>query len=230
MPTPNPEQFIEKIEAVGSGGGVSSSMSGFVAEPETRVAPNKEHFDSLYTKAAENDVPVRKVPETERISLMDEISNVNKQVNAMKIAPTDQIVAQIDEAVGRIRTLRTQLEAPGAVVKAEWQSTLRNKLTHIDETLRVTLNRAGLEYREPEIVTAPANPIERFLGFLENGQKQLESLGSEVTRIQGLPSMSPQEMLGMQYNVNLVQQQLELFTSLLNKALESTKTVMNTQV
>jgi len=229
MPTSNPEQFIERIEEIGSVGS-TSEKSSFIAEPE-RIAPNKEHFDSLYTQGTENHVaPVRKV-EVERVSLMDEISDVNKQVNAMKIAPPDQIVAQIDEAVGKIRTLRSQLEAPGATIGAEWQSTLKNKLSHIDETLRVTLNRAGLEYTEPNVAaTSPSNPIERFLGFLENGQKQLEGLGSEVTRIQGSPSLSPQDMLGMQYKVNLVQQQLELFTSLLNKALESTKTVMNTQV
>lgn len=227
MPTPNPEQIVEKIDEVGGTG--SSAFSGFVAEPETRMPPSKEHFDSFYVQEAEPVTNVRKV-ETERISLMDEISGINKQVNTMKIAPPEQLVAQVDEAVGKIRSLRAKLEAPGAAIKPEWQTTLRNQLTHIDDTLKITLNKAGVEYKVPDVAEAPKNPIERFLGLLENGQKQMEALGGEVSKFQNAASLAPQDMLGMQYKVNLVQQQLELFTSLLNKALESTKTVMNTQV
>jgi hypothetical protein len=38
------------------------------------------------------------------------------------------------------------------------------------------------------------------------------------------------DMLAMQIKVGYVQQEIEFFTSLLNKALESTKTIMNVQV
>lgn len=231
MAKPNPEQFIEKIEGIEGSRG-ATDLSSVLQEPETRLAPNKEHFDALYVQASPPEAAVaatRKV-EVERISLMDEVANVNQQVTSMKIAPPEHLVAQIDDAVGKIRSLRAKLEAPDAAIKPEFQTSLRNQLSHIDDTLKVTLNKVGLEYKEPEIAVAPKNPIERFLGFLEHGQNQLESLGSEVSRLQSLSTLSPQDMIAMQYKVNLVQQQLELFTSLLNKSLESTKTVMNVQV
>jgi len=231
MAKPSPEQFIEKIEGV-EGTRSPNDLSSVLQEPETRLAPNKEHFDALYTQPSNPDMAVsatRKV-EVERVSLMDEVANVNKQVTSMKIAPPDQLVAQIDDAVGKIRSLRAKLEAPDITIKPEFQTSLRNQLSHIDDTLKVTLNKAGLEYKEPDLAVAPKNPIERFLGFLENGQKQLENLGSDVSHLQALAEIKPQDMLAMQYKVNLVQQQLELFTSVLNKSLESTKTVMNVQV
>ena len=42
--------------------------------------------------------------------------------------------------------------------------------------------------------------------------------------------ITPANMLAIQMKMGYVQQQIELFTSLLNKALESTKTIMNVQV
>jgi len=232
MPAHNPQEFIEKIEAIGSNGGATevSPMGGLGGgEPEVRLSPNKEHFDSFYVAEPQPVAAVNKA-EIQRVSLMDELSGVNKQVSAIKLAPADQIVAQIDDAVGKIRSLKTRIEAPQAAIKPEWQTTLRHKLTHIDETLQVTLNKMGIEYKIPEIADAPKTPLHRFLGLLENGQGQLEALGGEIKNMQSQATLSPQDMLGLQYKVNIVQQQLELFTSCLNKALESTKSVMNTQV
>jgi len=42
--------------------------------------------------------------------------------------------------------------------------------------------------------------------------------------------LSPATMLLIQIKVGYIQQEIELFTSMLNKALESTKTIMNVQV
>lgn len=231
MVKPNPEQFIEKIEGIEGNRG-ATDLSSILQESETRLAPNKEHFDALYAQAPspETSVSATRKVDVERISLMDEVASVNKQVTSMKIASPDQLVAQVDEAVDKIRSLRAKLEAPNITIKPEFQTSLRNQLSHIDDTLKVTLNKAGLEYKEPEVVVAPKNPIERFLGFLENGQNQLQNLGSEISQFKALPSINPQDMIALQYKVNLVQQQIELFTSLLNKSLESTKTVMNVQV
>jgi len=232
MPGHNPQEIFEKIEAVGSSGGATevSPLSGVrVEEPEVRLSPNKERFDSLYVTEAQ---PVSAVNQAEiqRVSPMHEIAEVNRQVSEMKLLPRDQFVAQIDEAVGKIRSLKTRIEAPDATIKPEFRTTLRHKLTHIDETLQVTLNKLGIEYKVPEVADAPKTPLHRFLGLLESGQGQLEALGSEIKNMQNVAVLTPQAMLGLQYKVNIVQQQLELFTSCLNKALESTKTVMNTQV
>jgi vacuolar-type H+-ATPase subunit I/STV1 len=223
----NLEQFIEKIEKVGAKSGINP-LEG-ASEPEVRVAPNKEHFDSLYTQ--QTDMDVRKV-DTSRVSIVDEVSNVGKKVDQMKIAPsTEQLVAQAEEAVGKIRELKEKLNGADVSIKPEYKSNLRNQLSHMDETIKVTLNKAGVEYHGPVAETSSKNPIQRFLGYLENGQNQLETLGSEVQKMHATnQTLSPSAMLAVQYKVGIVQQQIEFFTGVLNKALESTKTIMNVQV
>jgi hypothetical protein len=194
------------------------------------MAPNKEHFDSLYTQGVDNG-EARKI-QTSKVSLMDEVSSVGKKVDHMKIVVSpEQLVAQAEEAVGKIRELKEKLNGADVSIKPEWQSTLRHKLSHIDESLKITLNKAGIEYTPPVQDVAGKTPIHRFLGYLENGQAQLETLGSEVQRMAANNvTISPAAMLAVQYKVGVVQQQLELFTAILNKALESTKTIMNVQV
>lgn len=225
MAHPKSEQFIEKIEKIGETQAVGK------AEPEIRIPPNKERFDALYTQPVEPQPDVRKVV-SEKVSLMDEVANMEKRVDRMKVASTEQLLAQVDDAVGKIKELKDKLSAEGVSVKPTWEPTLRNKLTHIDETLKATLNKAGIEYNPPEAVAAPAKtPIERFLGYLENGQSQLDTLGGDVMRLQmNNQSLSPATMLAVQYKVGVVQQQLELFTGMLNKALEGMKTIFNTQI
>ena len=230
MSHPNPAEIIEKIEGVSPGKSVD--LGSLSSEPEVRLAPNKEHFDALYNTATPPIAQVSPVATTgvERVSLMDEVAGMRKKVDAMKIAPTSVLVAQVEDTVGKIRELRSKLETPDAASKPEWQQSLQDKLSHIDETLKITLKRAGVEYKAPVVAVAPKTPIERFLGLLENGQNQLEHLGSEIALFQKDTHIAPQDMIVLQYKVNLIQQQIELFTSMLNKSLESTKTIMNVQV
>jgi hypothetical protein len=116
-------------------------------------------------------------------------------------------------------------------LKGSVQNLLRNKLSHIDENLKIALHRAGVEYVPPQKVEAPKNPIERFLGFLTDGQHQLNTLANDVNLMHlNRKEITPASMLAVQIKVGFIQQELEFFAALLNKALESTKTIMNVQV
>ena len=69
------------------------------------------------------------------------------------------------------------------------------------------------------------------MSFLTNSQQQLENLNGTIAHLNiAGPNLSPANMLAIQLKMNAVTQQIELFTSLLNKALESAKTIMNVQV
>jgi hypothetical protein len=75
------------------------------------------------------------------------------------------------------------------------------------------------------------SPIDRFLGMLTHSQTQLQSLASDVVKLQGPDgNITPANMLLIQIKVGHISQEIELFTSMLNKALESTKAIMNVQV
>lgn len=75
-------------------------------------------------------------------------------------------------------------------------------------------------------------PVEKFFNFIVRGEKQLYTLESEIdAAFAGGDSIpNPGVMLKLQLKMTHVSQQLELFTSMLNKGLESSKTVFNTQI
>ena len=75
-------------------------------------------------------------------------------------------------------------------------------------------------------------PFSMFFGFITNGEKQLYGLEKELSAFgkDNGAHFTPADMLRVQLKLSHVSQQLELFTSMLNKGLESSKTVLNTQI
>jgi len=234
MSQPKPEQLIEKIDKIDALEDRSQVYEKYVQEQENRVPPNKESFTGHMTQQAEQFSATRKV-ESAKVSLTEEVSSLSKQVDRLKGAPKSQLIAKVEKAQDKMRELQHAISDPAFKEKATVgdETKLMHELTHMDESLKVTLNKAGLEYKSSlaPIEQVKKNPIETFLGFLENGQKDLNTLGGEVFNFQrNGHAISPADMIAVQYKVNTVQQQVELFTATLNKALETIKSIMNTQV
>jgi hypothetical protein len=280
----------DKVEAVQKATETFSKQSNPVEEME-RMAPNKEHFDTLMnssqpvkptsferidTKAfgteevqsiekqpvfAEENVSAQKSgtatdqeqkrrqqQQTEEVegvsatgskksvaskssSLMDEVSKLNKNVSSISNLSPENIKAQANNVIAQLENVKTQLSQAQTEIKPSYQTLLRNRLSHIDDNLKIALNKAGVEYTPPPVsATGSANPLQRFLGFVTNSQHQLENLNGVIDQFNVTGEITPANMLAIQMKMSYVQQQIELFTSLLNKALESTKTIMNVQV
>lgn len=229
----------EKIEKIDKVKGAGKAAEGGIDEVENldRMPPNKDHFDSLVNTHAKDQHSTRsqvaeKVEPVTQSSLMDEVRNLNLKVDRFaKVQPKD-LVAQADTVVKQIDEIKTKLKTPDLELKPATQTLLQNKLSHIDENLRVAMSKAGLEYNPTaHLDNKTVNPIERFLGFLSNGQEQLASLGNEINQMHlNGKEISPANMLRIQMKVGYITQEVEFFTAVLNKALESTKTIMNVQV
>lgn len=195
--------------------------------------PNKDYFEALMrqrrvsseavTDASKDAVKVN--------SLFDEVRDLNKKVDHVARSSPDELAAQAEDVVAQIDTLKNKLETPNLEIKGSVQNVLRDKLTHIDESLKIALDNAGIEYKPPQKATSLSKPIDRFLGLLTHAQSQLGTLADDVHNMSLMGNqLSPATMLLVQIKVGYIQQQIELFTSMLNKALESTKTIMNVQV
>lgn len=237
------EKSLEKIEEVKKVKGTDKPIVPEdlqEAQEQTRVPPDKERFDSLMTQQTSTDqrktttgnVVEDKVDPVTKSSLMDEVRNLNQRVDGFtKVTPT-QLVAQANEVINHIESIKHKLSTPNLEIKPGTQSLLQNKLVHIDENLRVALSKAGVEYTPPaQADNKLVNPIERFLGFLTNGQEQLKTISNEVEFMHlNRKEITPANMLRIQIKVGYIQQEIEFFTAVLNKALESTKTIMNVQV
>lgn len=165
-------------------------------------------------------------------SLMDEVSKLNKGTSSVSGLSPENIKSQTKGAIAQIDQVKTQLSQVNTEIKPSYQTLLKNRLTHIDDSLKIALNKAGVEYSPPPVASTGGdkNAIHKFLGFLTNSQNQLENLNVAVDQFNVSGQITPANMLAIQMKMSYVQQQIELFTSLLNKALESTKTIMNVQV
>jgi hypothetical protein len=224
-------EFVNRIEAIdGSQDTVPEAI-----ESADRLPADKEHFDSLMQNDAQAKAAGIKASD-KTVSLIDTVRDLNYMPNSPGQVSHDKLVIQTKEAIAKIDEIKQTLESPDVNIKNSSRPLLQNKLTHINESLQVALSRVGLEIDPTAAVAAPskaslANPIERFLGFLTDGQGKLQALGGELSQMGAKnQELSAVNMLAIQVKVGQIQQELELFSNLLNKALESIKTIMNIQV
>lgn len=230
-----PTEKIEAIKKV-TKKAKAENQYGLDQSSMERMPPNKDKFDTLVTKTEKVDkidplaTENRRV-DTKKTSLVDEVRNLDRKVNDVHNITPDKLVVQAQDVVAKIDEIKGKLSSPNLELKSSVQNLLRNKLSHIDENLKIALQKAGVEYQAPQKVATPTNPIERFLGFLTDGQHQLNTLANDVNLMHlNRKEITPASMLAVQIKVGFIQQELEFFAALLNKALESTKTIMNVQV
>ncbi len=221
---------IEKIESIGERI-ESTEEFGKDRSSSGDVGANKDLFESLMMQERRKEEAIKVVEVEKKGSLMDEVRDLNYKVDHVSRASPTEIAHQADKLIAQIDEVKSKVSTSNLQIKDSVQTLLRSKLSHIDESLKIALSKAGVEYTPPVKQAGIATPIERFLGFLTNAQHQLENLGEGVQSLTAMKGqLSPATMLAIQVKVGYVQQEIELFTSLLNKLLESTKTVMNVQV
>lgn len=228
-----------KIEKIGKVDKTATKNSiEEVADEPIRQPPNKEHFDKLVSaeqgdKAkAEKLDPVQKGELSNNTSIMDEMRDINRKVDKIgKVSPKD-LVAQADKVVAQIEGIKKKLATPDLAIHPSTQVLLQNKLAHIDENLRTALSKAGLEYNpSASLDDKTVNPVERFLGFLTHGQAQMAHMSTEINNMAlNNKEISPANMLRIQMKMGYITQEIQFFAAVLNKALDSTKTIMNIQV
>lgn len=212
---------------------------------QKRVVPEKidndrERFQTLMDpKKAEKQIAANEAAQEQqkRPPMIDEArkayQNQTPAEAMMQANDPNKLVAQIDRTVENIQKARETLALPNSRVRSSAQFLLRNRLTEINENIKTAFEHAGIEaeYTAHTRPTGFTNPLKRFLGMLTNGQKQMETLGQRIQEISEQDGpVSPGKMLLLQDRVHRIQQQIEFFTSLLNKGLESVKTIMNVQI
>lgn len=209
-----------------------SQIAAIMDQPEIRIPPDKEKFDAAMQQVNLVD-KVPEVSEVSQVSLMDQIKALNTKVRTASEIDPQELADQSKGVIAEIQDLRTRLSSPDLEANKEFKRVLTNKLENLDGDLRTALQKAGLEYVPPQlaILGEDVSPVRKFLALLTNGQENLKSLGGELQMMAASDKQTnPADLLMIQVKVNYIQQEMEFFTSLLNKALESTKTIMNVQV
>lgn len=229
--------MAEKVEKVKK---ISKAIQSFQRDLEKQAiageAPNKEYFDRLMgqentkVQAQEQNVNTQRF-EKKRPSLLDEVAEINQKLERVANYSADDLISEAKDAVSKISDLKNQLAQPELQIRGSVQHLLKTKLSDINDNLKLAFAKVGLDYVDPDQKRAGPNPVKRFLDLLTHGQSQLESLSGHI---QGLSArkeeIGPADLLALQLKVSHIQHELEFFTALLNKSLESTKTLMNVQV
>lgn len=228
---PNEDFKIEGIKGVSK----SADMGAADLDASGQVSSTKERFDSFMQQESKVDNQLAKpealVDEVQKPTPMDEVRRLNYKVEAIARASPETIKAKADELVAEIDSIHKKYsQFTQTDIKTSFQTLLKNRLSHIDDTLKIALSKVGLEHISPESQSTK-NPIVVFLNSLSHGQDQLGRIGDSINQMQAKGiNLNPVDMLAIQVNMHQIQQQLEFCTNCLNKALESTKTLMNVQV
>jgi hypothetical protein len=178
----------------------------------------------------------RKFDPSTKSSLIDQVGDLGaKSSKPTRLTPVE-LVAETEKATNQIDEIKAKLSVPDVGLRETAVPILKNKISHIDESIRIALSHTGSEFSETQ-AASPAtavkeNPIERFLGLLTDGQSKLQSLAGDLQMMASnkTSEINPAQLLLIQVKVGYIQQELEFFSGMLNKGLESTKTIMNVQV
>ncbi|WP_108624024.1 hypothetical protein [Candidatus Similichlamydia epinepheli] len=85
--------------------------------------------------------------------------------------------------------------------------------------------------KETRLAESLKNIFGRFCGLIVNSERDLSTLEKELTHMtQKDSAWHPAQLYLVQVRVSHLSQKVEFFTSLMNKALESSKQIMNTQI
>ena len=237
---PSHEDF-KRIEPIS---GSEPTKVQFSTEATEGEGPSKVKFDNAVARADPSKVERRDIAaaqepaiaEAKKPSLMEIATRVT--VEPAKVTPTPKTLA--DQAAD----LRRQMERPRAVLMDEIQSrpavvenlkpsdidSLSGHIEHVDRGLRdVSQLTTGVEIGS--LVPKEKSPAVKFLNFLTESDKKLGNFVDELKGLKmGQQRLTPETLFAVQVKLGFIQTELEFFTATLNKALESTKTLMNVQI
>lgn len=222
------EEKFDKIQAVSRKSAADSASK--ITELQE---PDAAHFDLIMQKRTLPDVntSVQETVKTDKPGLIEEVSKAHNSTSPYNNPDQARLIAQTQNTVQTIEKAKETLARTELQLSGPYQRLMRNKLTHIDDNIKIALSKVGVDYKPPGEVTDLTSPINRFLGMLSGSQSNLVNLGTYLETMSATRQpMTAANMLAVQLKMSVVQQELELFISLLSKALESVKTIMNIQV
>ena len=141
------------------------------------------------------------------------------------------IQQQAKMAHATLGDIANQLQTPKLKLKQSTKYLLKNKLSSAKGHILSASSKIGAQTVEEEEQPAGAGPLQKFLGLVTNGQKQLQQTQTELDNIAKRgDEMKPAEMLSVQIKLSKAQQQLEYSSLLLGKAVDDLKMMMNIQL
>ncbi len=166
-------------------------------------------------------------------------------------ATPENLVANMQLVLGKMGNLGDALQTPGLQLNPRTRRLLDAKLQRSKDHIQYISAKVnvGDEQEEGQKGTKPdpedavegisgkdgkSNPIiEKFLGYVTDGQSQLESAMSGVSKMKAdkkNPAMMLEHIFGMQVKLYRAQVEIEFSSAVLQKAIDDLKTIMSVQL
>jgi len=242
------EKMGEKVEKIGKIERLDpkAQIADVTDAQDIAELESRSKFDAAITKAERNwdhsqAASITQVNSTQetavtRPSLIEDISFSEKKIQRLQPASIDQITAQAEDLRSAMQEPITKLTAavensPQGKISPIYEAQLGQRLVHIDSSLRTAVGKVGVEVTDQTVKPLTPNHMVTSLNYLTTSDHQLSTLISEVKALDiSKNRLTPEKLLAVQIKLGFVQQELEFFTNILNKALESIKTTMNVQI
>jgi flagellar hook-basal body complex protein FliE len=141
----------------------------------------------------------------------------------------DSLVTQAKNAQDGLGSIGQQLKDPNLKLKRSQSQLLKHKLQDANDHIRAAGERAGVP--TPGQKTPGSGPFAHFLGMIGQGQDDLIAVQNEVKKLSADPEhLRPGDMMYMQIKMGQAQQEIEYSSTLLGKAVDALKQVLNTQL
>lgn len=158
---------------------------------------------------------------------------VQPQATTLPTGPSyDTLLAQVNGAQGNLQVMQNHLnDNPNLKFKRQQQYLLRDKLTSANSHLASANSKLGAEQPPPTELSNQASPIEKFIGYIADGQNQLIAAKKQIEALkdQG-PNLNPSELLLVQVKLSQAQQEIEYSSTLLSKVVDTFKQMMSIQL
>jgi aspartate ammonia-lyase len=177
-------------------------------------------------------------------------------VNPMEAASQTQAAAQptgpqvtqnMQNLLDQINSVKEKLQNPRLSLSTAEQQVAQYRLNRLQDNLNVISGRLGMPQKAETVApksnatttsstdgkpaaTAPT-PIETYLNYLTEGQKQLDDATSALKGLNADGgAISTGDLMAIQLKVNGAQQEIQFFSALLGQSLDALKGLMNTQM
>src|ERR1700733_1947698 len=100
--------------------------------------PGRDYFDALVRQGKVSTEVVADMHTVAKVSsLFDEVRDLGKKADHVTRSSPNELATQAEDVVAQIDLLKNKLETPNLEIKGSVQTVLRDKLTHIDENLKI---------------------------------------------------------------------------------------------
>ena len=231
---PKPQQKIEAIEEITPRHPVDA-----IKDIENMSSPEKVTFTQALDRVdlARTDIEMRKVQIEDAAQSVQKPSPIDiarESHRVQDVSPTTETV------LGNATELKKGFQAPQAYLMSyqeksieipkEFATQMNSRIEHMDKSL-IDVKKISSGIQVESAVQPSSSPTVKFLHFLTDADRRLDTIVRDINVSTSMGAkLTPEKLLSVQIKLNYVQQEMEFFTNILNRSIESVKTLMNVQI